>query len=220
MRALRPRPCWRTIGILRLASLTGDGHVPRDQGGNKIEASLSSPSASSRASPTCRGTRDCSLGRHSSRCCSLTVGISVTGADQRTGQLGVVAGSTGPSARLLPRLLGAARGTAAPDCAGDVTVHCSCTPAPWAMRQSRSERRVMYTDFVLPPRAVATIRRPAVAGVTDRVREQAYKAVSQVPLGRPERALSCPDHLLRSALVRILSLERLARSGLWAGETS
>ena len=25
--------------------------------------------------------KDCSLGRHSYRCCSLTVGISVTGAD-------------------------------------------------------------------------------------------------------------------------------------------
>ena len=37
--------------------------------------------------------KDCSLGRHSYRCCSMTVGISVTGADAATGQLRVVAGS-------------------------------------------------------------------------------------------------------------------------------
>ena len=37
--------------------------------------------------------KDCSLGSHSYRCCSLTVGISVTGADAASGQLRVVAGS-------------------------------------------------------------------------------------------------------------------------------
>ena len=37
--------------------------------------------------------KDCSLGRHSYECCSLTVGISVTGADAESGQLRVVAGS-------------------------------------------------------------------------------------------------------------------------------
>jgi len=33
------------------------------------------------------------IGRHSYDCCGLTVGISVTGADARSGQLRVVAGS-------------------------------------------------------------------------------------------------------------------------------
>ncbi len=37
--------------------------------------------------------KDCSLGMHSYRCCGLTIGISVTGADARSGQLRVVAGS-------------------------------------------------------------------------------------------------------------------------------
>ena len=37
--------------------------------------------------------KDCSLGSHSYRCCSMTVGISVTGADADSGQLRVVAGS-------------------------------------------------------------------------------------------------------------------------------
>ena len=37
--------------------------------------------------------KDCSLGGHSRGCCGLTVGISVTGAQRRNGELGVVAGS-------------------------------------------------------------------------------------------------------------------------------
>jgi hypothetical protein len=42
------------------------------------------------------------------------------------------------------------------------------------------ERRVMYTDFVLPPRA-GDDPEPSSAGVIDEVRERAYKVVSQVP---------------------------------------
>jgi hypothetical protein len=42
------------------------------------------------------------------------------------------------------------------------------------------ERRVMYTDFVLPPRA-GDDPAPSSAGVIDEVRERAYKVVSQVP---------------------------------------
>jgi hypothetical protein len=42
------------------------------------------------------------------------------------------------------------------------------------------ERRVMYTDFVLPPRP-GDDPVPSSAGVIDKVREQAYKVVSQVP---------------------------------------
>jgi hypothetical protein len=42
------------------------------------------------------------------------------------------------------------------------------------------ERRVLYTDFVLPPRA-SDDPTPSSAGAIDRVREQAYKVVSQVP---------------------------------------
>jgi hypothetical protein len=42
------------------------------------------------------------------------------------------------------------------------------------------ERRVMYTDFVLPPRP-GDDPAPSSAGAIDRVRERAYKVVSQVP---------------------------------------
>jgi hypothetical protein len=165
--------------LLRLASLTNDGHVPRDQGGNKIEA-LVKPIGVVKGISDLPWHKDCSLGRHSSRCCSLTVGISVTGADQRSGQLGVVAGSH--RALVQPAFFRDSWGLPAvplPTRTGDVTLHCSCTlhmsQAPVAR-----ERRVMYTDFVLPPRA-GDDPAPSSAGVIDRVRERAYKVVSQVP---------------------------------------
>ncbi len=165
--------------LLRLASLSGDGHVPRDQGGNKIEA-LVKPIGVVKGISDLPWHKDCSLGRHSSRCCSLTVGISVTGADDRSGQLGVVAGSH--RALVQPAFFRDSWGLPAvplPTRTGDVTVHCSCT-----MHMSQApverERRVMYTDFVLPPRA-GDDPAPFSAGVIDQVRERAYKVVSQVP---------------------------------------
>jgi hypothetical protein len=97
--------------------------------------------------------KDCTMGGHSRRCCALTVGIAVTGADAESGELGVVAGShranvqgTGMRADLdLPRV-------PLPTRTGDVTVHCSCT-----LHMSRPpvarERRVVYTGFNLAPRA-------------------------------------------------------------------
>jgi hypothetical protein len=97
--------------------------------------------------------KDCSLGGHSRTCCGLTVGISVTGAQQRNGDLGVVAGSSRANVQQidvrpdldLPRI-------PLPTDTGDVTVHCSCT-----LHMSRppidQERRVVYTGFGLAPRA-------------------------------------------------------------------
>jgi hypothetical protein len=96
--------------------------------------------------------KDCSLGGHSRGCCGLTVGISVTGAQRRNGELGVVAGSNRANVRAvnvapdldLPRI-------PLPTNTGDVTVHCSCT-----LHMSRppidQERRVVYTGFGLAPR--------------------------------------------------------------------
>jgi hypothetical protein len=96
--------------------------------------------------------KDCSMGGHSRSCCGLVVGISVTGADHQSGELGVVPGSHRANIALLgvegldlPRL-------ALPTSTGDVTVHCSCT-----LHMSRppvsAERRVVYTGFGLAPRA-------------------------------------------------------------------
>jgi hypothetical protein len=165
--------------LLRLATLTGDGHVPRQQGGNKIEA-LVKPIGVVKGISDLPWHKDCSLGRHSSRCCSLTVGISVTGADERSGQLGVVAGSH--RALVQPAFFRDSWGLPAiplPTRTGDVTVHCSCT-LHMSQAPVDRERRVMYTDFVLPPRA-GDDPAPSSAGVIDEVRERAYKVVSQVP---------------------------------------
>jgi hypothetical protein len=165
--------------LLRLATLTGDGHEPREQGGNKIEA-LVKPIGVVKGISDLPWHKDCSLGRHSSRCCSLTVGISVTGADELSGQLGVVAGSH--RALIQPAFFRDSWGLPAvplPTGTGDVTVHCSCT-LHMSHAPVERERRVMYTDFVLPPRAGDDLA-PSSAGEIDRVRERAYKVVSQVP---------------------------------------
>lgn len=96
--------------------------------------------------------KDCSLGDHSRSCSRMVVGISVTGADASSGELGVVAGSHRanlPQIDIrgeldLPRI-------PLPTQTGDVTVHCSCT-----LHMSRPpvdrERRVVYTGFGLGPR--------------------------------------------------------------------
>ena len=115
--------------------------------------------------------KDCSLGGHSRGCCGLTVGISVTGAQQRNGELGVVAGSSRANVQPLdvrpdldlPRI-------PLPTNTGDVTVHCSCT-----LHMSRppidQERRVVYTGFGLAPRpgddaVKSSTRRRSVAVVS------------------------------------------------------
>jgi hypothetical protein len=97
--------------------------------------------------------KDCSMGGHSRRCCGMVTGISVTGADAGSGELGVVAGSHRANVQLidlhptldLPRI-------PLPTRTGDVTVHCSCT-----LHMSRPPvergRRVVYTGFDLAPRA-------------------------------------------------------------------
>jgi len=96
--------------------------------------------------------KDCTMGGHSRRCCGLTTGISITGADKESGELGVVAGShrantqgTGLHQGFdLPRI-------PLPTRTGDVTVHCSCTHHMSRPPVSR-ERRVAYTSFSLAPR--------------------------------------------------------------------
>jgi hypothetical protein len=164
--------------LLRIASLTPDGHRHRSDG-NTIEA-LVKPIGVVRGISDLPWHKDCSLGRHSYRCCSLTVGISVTGADERSGQLGVVAGSH--RALVQPAFFRSCWGlpeVPLPTGAGDLTVHCSCT-----MHMSHApvdaERRVMYTDFTLPS-PVDDETGTKSGNEIARVREQAYKMVSQEP---------------------------------------
>ena len=137
----------------RIGEFTDDAIVQRDPD-ERVTApkDCSRRSACSRASPTSRGTRTAPSGATSRGCCGLTVGISVTGAQQRNGELGVVAGSSRANVQPidvrpdldLPRI-------PLPTNTGDVTVHCSCT-----LHMSRppidQERRVVYTGFGLAPR--------------------------------------------------------------------
>jgi Phytanoyl-CoA dioxygenase (PhyH) len=97
--------------------------------------------------------KDCAPGRHSYDCCSLTVGISVTGGGPTSGQLRVIAGSN--RALVWPSLYDAAEALDLPDVplpteTGDVTVHLSCT-LHMAQPPIDRERRVVYTGFALEP---------------------------------------------------------------------
>jgi hypothetical protein len=165
--------------LRRFARLTGDGHVTPDvrRGRNMIEA-LVKPIGVVEGISDVPWHKDCSLGRHSYRCCSLTIGISVTGADATCGQLRVVAGSH----RALIQPAFVRRGldlpiVDLPTSTGDVTVHLSCT-LHMAQPPVDAERRVLYTGFDLPARG--EVDRTALDKLS-RIREGAYKTVSQVP---------------------------------------
>ena len=168
--------------FLGLASLTDDGHLPGEAhlGWNVIEA-LVKPLNVVEGISDLPWHKDCSLGRHSYRCCSLTVGISVTGADERSGQLRVVAGSH--RAVIQPAFVRRNLDLPQVDLAtrtGDITIHLSCT-----MHMSQApidaERRVMYTGFRLPEDQAGSRADTANEAKLRRIRERAYKTVSQAP---------------------------------------
>jgi hypothetical protein len=164
--------------LLRIGRLADEGHRLRTEG-NAIEA-LVKPVGVVEGISDVPWHKDCSLGRHSYRCCSLTVGISVTGADERSGQLAVVAGSH--RALVQPAFFRTSWGlpeVALPTRAGDVTVHCSCT-LHMSYPPIERERRVMYTDFDLPSRP-GDAATPSGESEIVRVRERAYKTVNQAP---------------------------------------
>jgi hypothetical protein len=165
--------------LLRIGRLTTDGHRPDGslRGGNMIEA-LVKPLDVVEGISDLPWHKDCSLGRHSYRCCSLTVGISVTGADASSGQLRVIAGSH----RALIQPAFVRRGLDLPDVGlptrtGDVTVHLSCT-MHMSQAPVTAERRVLYTGFRLPDEGRTS---KDTAKKMSRIREGAYKTVSQPP---------------------------------------
>jgi len=170
--ALLEDPAFRRIG-----ELTGDGHVHKGLTGNRVEA-LFKPLGVQRGISDVPWHKDCSLGRHSYDCCSLTTGISVTGAGAASGQLRVRPGSH----RALCWPAFAQPGLDLPDHplpteTGDMTVHLSCT-LHMAEPPVERERRVLYTSFRLPDRS------EAAAGARERlraVREAAPATVSQQP---------------------------------------
>jgi hypothetical protein len=159
--------------FLRIGRLTDDGYVTS----GSAEA-LEKPIGVVKGISDLLWHKDCSLGMHSYNCCGVTVGISVTGADAKSGQLSVVPGSHRALVQpvehrrewqLPPRPL--------PTRPGDLTVHLSCTLHKSHPPVDR-ERRVIYTGFGLPSRGDD----PADARqLIKDVREQSYKKVSQEP---------------------------------------
>ncbi len=162
-----------------LATLSGDGHQQAAESNNRIEA-LIKPLGVVEGISDVPWHKDCSLGRCSYECSSLTVGISVTGADQASGQLRVVAGSHRAllwPARLVPGHHDLPE-IDLPTDAGDITLHASCT-LHMAEPPLERERRVLYTSLRLPDRAPE-----AAAAARNRlraVRERAPLTVSQPP---------------------------------------
>jgi hypothetical protein len=165
--------------FLSLREIPGVGHeFGARRGDNRIEA-LFKPIGVVEGISDVPWHKDCSLGRHSYECCSMTVGISVTGADAVSGQLRVVAGSH--RALVWPAFVRPGSDLPEidlPTATGDVTVHLSCT-MHMAQPPVDRERRVMYTGFGLPapdPAAAAAGRAQLRA-----VREAAPVTVSQKP---------------------------------------
>ena len=155
---------------LRIAGFADDGYRRGPIEGNIIEA-LVKPIGVVRGISDLPWHKDCSIGRHSYRCCGMTVGVSVSGADAQSGQLAVVAGShrASLSHQLRPDL--DLPIVPLPTETGDVTVHLSCTLHKSEAPVAR-ERKVMYTGFSLPPRPGDT---GAGADRLSQVRENAYK---------------------------------------------
>ena len=134
-----------------LATIPGVGHdrAEAKRAGNRIEA-LFKPLGVVEGVSDIPWHKDCSLGRHSYECCSLTVGISVTGADDVSGQLWAMAGSH--RALMWPMLLQPKIDLPLiplPTSTGDSTLHCSCT-LHMAQPPSKTPRRVLYSGFPLP----------------------------------------------------------------------
>jgi len=162
----------------RIGEISGDGHEHRGLEDNAIEA-LIKPLDVVEGISDLPWHKDCSLGRHSYECCSLTVGISVTGAGADSGQLRVIAGSH--RALMWPALLSNPEQYGLPVIdlptgTGDITAHLSCTHHMSEAPRAR-ERRVMYTGFRLPSVTVDSSSESRAR--INRARELAYKTVSQ-----------------------------------------
>jgi hypothetical protein len=165
--------------LRRIGRIPGIGHVQRRNRGARAGA-LVKPIGVVKGISDVPWHKDCSLGRHSYECCTLTVGISVTGADAESGQLRVLPGShraliwpapcVQPGIDLTPIDL--------PTKTGDVTVHLSCTQHMSQPPVKRS-RKVVYTGFG---------QRPVDPEVAERnrarlnaVRSKTHTSVSQEP---------------------------------------
>ncbi len=134
-----------------LANITGDKLVGSVEGNGKLGAEgLIKPLDIRTGLSDLPWHKDCGQGRHSYYCNGLTVGISITGADERSGALGVVPGShranvqsAGKDDSLdLPAIKLVTQ-------TGDITVHCSDT-LHRAYPPIERPRKVVYTSLQQP----------------------------------------------------------------------
>jgi len=162
----------------RIGRIPGIGHVARKPG-TRVGA-LSKPIGVVKGISDVPWHKDCSLGRHSYECCSLTVGISVTGADAESGQLRVVPGShralVWPAPCMQPGL--DLEAIDLPTRTGDVTVHLSCTQHMSQAPKVRT-RKVLYTGFSQQPVDAEAAARNRLR--LDAVRSKTHTSVSQEP---------------------------------------
>jgi hypothetical protein len=165
--------------LQRIARIPGVGHAMVRGVGARVGA-LTKPIGVVKGISDVPWHKDCSLGRHSYECCSLTVGISVTGADAQSGQLRVVPGShralVWPAPCLQPGLDLAPIDL--PTRTGDVTVHLSCTLHMSQPPVTRT-RKVLYTGFGQPAadQAAADAGRRRLGAV----RSRTHTSISQEP---------------------------------------
>ena len=165
--------------FLRIGRITGVGHVPAGKPGSRVGA-LHKPIGVVKGISDVPWHKDCSLGRHSYECCSLTVGISVDGADTNSGQLRVVPGShralIWPAPCLQPGL--DLEPIDLPTETGDVTVHLSCTQH-MSQPPVTHTRKVLYTGFSQTPlnAEAAEANRQRL----NRVRSKTHTRISQEP---------------------------------------
>jgi hypothetical protein len=160
--------------LLWLGGITGDRHLPPSGAEGLIK-----PLDIKTGLSDLPWHKDCGQGFHSYMCNAMTVGISVTGADEDSGALGVLPGShraslqasgLDPTFDLPSRKL--------PTETGDVTVHCSDT-FHRAYSPRKRPRKVVYTGFrqpklpgdVLPEVSVDKVKadRARLTNVQDRI---------------------------------------------------
>lgn len=121
--------------------------------------------------------RDCSFGRHTYGCASVTVGVAVTPGGPQSGQLRVVAGSHRANVPAMGvRDIQDLPIVPLPTETGDLTVHLSCTLHE-AFPPLSVPRKVMYSGFSLPSEDGTVRRNPKLAAL----REQAHTLISQPP---------------------------------------
>lgn len=134
-----------------LADITGDNLGGDDEGTGWLSAEgLIKPLDIQTGLSDLPWHKDCGQGRHSYYCNGLTIGLSITGADELSGALGVVPGShraniqpAGKDDSLdLPALKLVTQ-------TGDLTVHCSDT-LHRAYPPIERPRKVVYTGFRQP----------------------------------------------------------------------